>query len=165
MFDYKSIALPAELQGHFVSCEVFTAKHQLNQCIKNNMGVRCLLAAHLNCDGKLLNVTDLSAWSRYGNPASHKISKACFHPLKITKKWSGKMKKIFMFLLSFLFINITSQVHSYDATKYAICYGEMTNAHKARGLHKSNRTLSIQIKETVCKSYANGEHDSYEGKQ
>ena len=34
------------------------------------------------------------------------------------------MKKIFMFLLSFLFINIASQVHSYDATKYAICYGE-----------------------------------------
>ena len=49
------------------------------------MGVHCLLAAHLNCDGKLLNVTDLSAWSRYGNPASHGISKACFHPLKITK--------------------------------------------------------------------------------
>ena len=90
--DYKSIALPAELQGHFVSCEVFTAKHQLNQCIKNNMGVRCLLAAHSNCDGKLLNVTDLSAWSRYGNPASHGISKACFHPLKITKimEWKNE---------------------------------------------------------------------------
>jgi len=54
---------------------------------------------------------------------------------------------------------------TYDNTKYLICYGEMTNAHKARGLHKSNRALSIQIKETVCKSYANGEHDSYEGKQ
>ena len=91
-YDYKSIALPAELQGHFVSCEVFTAKHQLNQCIKNNMGVRCLLAAHSNCDGKLLNVTDLSAWSRYGNPASHGISKACFHPLKITKimEWKNE---------------------------------------------------------------------------
>ena len=91
--DYKSIALPAELQGHFVSCEVFTAKHQLNQCIKNNIGVRCLLAAHLNCDGKLLNVTDLSAWSRYGNPASHGISKACFHPLKITKIMEWKNEK------------------------------------------------------------------------
>ena len=56
--DYKSIALPAELQGHFVSCEVFTAKHQLNQCIKNNMGVHCLLAAHSNCDGKLLVITN-----------------------------------------------------------------------------------------------------------
>jgi len=44
------------------SCKLFTAKHQLNQCIKNNIAVRCLVAAHLNCDGKLLNVTDLSVW-------------------------------------------------------------------------------------------------------
>ena len=58
-FDYKSIALPAELQGLLFSCEVFTAKHQLNQCIKNNIGLRFLLAAYLNCDRKLLNVTDL----------------------------------------------------------------------------------------------------------
>ena len=60
---------------------------------------------------------------------------------------------------------LSGKAYAYDSTKYAICYGEMTNAHKARGLHKSNRALSIQIKETVCKSYANGEHDSYEGKQ
>jgi len=92
-FDYKSIALPAELQGLLFLCEVFTAKHQLNQCIKNNISVRCLLAAHLNCDGKLLNVTDLSAWSRYGNPASHRISKACFHPLKIIKTMEWKNVK------------------------------------------------------------------------
>ena len=85
-FDYKSIALPAELQGHFVSCQVFTAKHQLNQCIKNNIVVRCFLAAHLNCDGKLLNVTDLSAWSQYGYPVSHGISKTYFHLLKRIKK-------------------------------------------------------------------------------
>ena len=60
---------------------------------------------------------------------------------------------------------LSGNAYAYDSAKYAICYGEMTNAHKARGLHKSNRALSIQIKETVCKSYANGEHDSYEGKQ
>ena len=41
----------------------------------------------------------------------------------------------------------------------------MTTAHKARGLHKSNRPLSIKIKETACKAYANGEIDSYEGKE
>ena len=40
-------------------------------------------------------------------------------------------EKILMFLLSVLFINFTSQAYSYDATKYAICYGEMTKAHKA----------------------------------
>ena len=74
------------------------------------------------------------------------------------------MKKLF---LSILVSGLLSgaNAYAYDKTKYAICYGEMTNAHKARGLHKSNRALSIKIKETVCKSYANGEHDSYEGKQ
>jgi len=30
--DYKSIALPAELQGHIVSHLVFIPKAQLNQC-------------------------------------------------------------------------------------------------------------------------------------
>jgi len=44
-----------------------------------------LFATYLNCDGKLLNVTDLSAWSRYGNTVSYRISKACFHPLKIKR--------------------------------------------------------------------------------
>ena len=73
------------------------------------------------------------------------------------------MKKLLSFMV--LGLLLSGNAYAYDKTKYAICYGEMTNAHKARGLHKSNRTLSIQIKETVCKSYANGEHDSYEGKQ
>ena len=68
--DYKSIALPAELQGLLFSCEVFTAKDQLNQCIKNNVSVRCLLATHFNCDSISSFVTNLSAWSRYGNPDS-----------------------------------------------------------------------------------------------
>jgi|GEM_PF-4152678 len=58
-----------------------------------------------------------------------------------------------------------SNTYAYDSTKYYKCYGEMTTAHKARGLHKSNRPLSIKIKETVCKAYANGEIDSYEGKE
>ena len=60
---------------------------------------------------------------------------------------------------------LSGNAYTYDSTKYYKCYGEMTNAHKARGLHKSNRVLSIKIKETVCKAYANGEIDSYEGKE
>ena len=55
-------------------------------------------------------------------------------------------------------------MYSYDSTKYAICYGKMTKAHKARGFHQSNRSQSILVKETVCKAYATGEIDSYEGK-
>ena len=60
---------------------------------------------------------------------------------------------------------LSGNAYAYDSTKYYKCYGEMTTAHKARGLHKSNRPLSIKIKETVCKAYANGEIDSYEGKE
>ena len=54
---------------------------------------------------------------------------------------------------------------SYDSDKYAICYGQMTKAHKKRGFHDSNRSQSISIKETVCKSFAKGDISSYEGKQ
>jgi hypothetical protein len=74
------------------------------------------------------------------------------------------MKKILIFLPSILLVNLTSQAFSYDATKYAICYGEMTKAHKARGFHQSNRSASIAVKETVCKAYAEGEDLNYEGK-
>ena len=73
------------------------------------------------------------------------------------------MKKAIAIII--LGLLLSSNAYAYDSTKYAICYGKMTTAHKARGLHKSNRALSIKIKETVCKSYANGEHNSYEGKQ
>jgi len=52
----------------------------------------------------------------------------------------------------------------YNSTKYAICYGEMTRAHKKRGFHQRNRVASIKVKETVCKAYAKGEINNYEGK-
>ena len=40
----------------------------------------------------------------------------------------------------------------------------MTKAHKARGFHQRNRVASIKVKETVCKAYAKGDINSYEGK-
>jgi hypothetical protein len=46
--DYKSIALPAELQGHSLINQVFSLKDQLNQSIINPVSVRCLLAALLS---------------------------------------------------------------------------------------------------------------------
>jgi hypothetical protein len=66
-------------------------------------------------------------------------------------------------ILTIVFFSSNLHAKSYD-TKYAICYGEMTKAHKARGFHQSNRSTSIEVKETLCKAYANGEIDSYEGK-
>ena len=64
-YDYKSIALPAELQGLLFSCLIFSLKGQLNQSKNNLSTMLAAVAAHLNCDGKLLNVTDLSAWSMF----------------------------------------------------------------------------------------------------
>ena len=49
--------------------------------------------------------------------------------------------------------------------RYMKCYGEMTNAHKARGFHQSNRNASINVKEAVCSAYAEGEELNYEGKR
>ena len=88
--DYKSIALPAELQGLLFSCLIFSLKGQLNQSKNNLSSMLTANAARSKLASCSPVVTDLSAWSRYGNPASHRISKACFHPLKITKHWRGK---------------------------------------------------------------------------
>ena len=73
------------------------------------------------------------------------------------------MKKILitLFLGSFL---LSGNSYAGDSTKYAICYGQMTKAHKARGFHQSHRMMSIQIKETICTAYANGADINYEGK-
>jgi hypothetical protein len=35
--------------------------------------------------------------------------------------------------------------------KYAICYANITAAHKANGFHERNRRKSVQIKEELCK--------------
>ncbi|MBC8306993.1 MAG: hypothetical protein H8E55_65950 [Pelagibacterales bacterium] len=75
------------------------------------------------------------------------------------------MKKLIVGLITVIVLGSSISAQAYNSTKYAICYGQMTKAHKARGLHESNRPLSIKIKETVCKAYANGEIDSYEGKE
>ena len=62
--DYKSIALPAELQGHSLINQVFSLKDQLNQFIINPVSVRCLLAAHSIIVSCSLFVTDLSIYCR-----------------------------------------------------------------------------------------------------
>ena len=35
--------------------------------------------------------------------------------------------------------------------EYQRCYGKVTQAHKANGLHDRNRAMSIKIKEQICK--------------
>jgi len=69
-------------------------------------------------------------------------------------------------LLAIVFLGLLwSENVNADYTRYAKCYGEMTAAHKARGFHQSNRSMSIKVKETVCRAYADGEINDYEGKR
>tara|TARA_B110000483_G_C17988489_1_gene462581 strand:+ start:64 stop:318 length:255 start_codon:yes stop_codon:yes gene_type:complete len=80
----------------------------------------------------------------------------------LTKGETNNMKKLM--IMTAILIGFTVSAQAKDMTRYYKCYGEMTNAHKARGFHQSNRAMSIQIKETICTAYANGEELDYEGK-
>ena len=70
-------------------------------------------------------------------------------------------------IISFVFLNsnVNSQTYGKDDNKYFICYGQMTKAHKARGFHQRNRAMSVKVKEEMCKLYADGKIDNYEGKR
>jgi hypothetical protein len=81
--DYKSIALPAELQGHLVVLLIFSLINQLNQYIINFLS--CSHAPHARSDSAScsLSVTNLSVWSRYGFPILYGNSSMCFYPVLI----------------------------------------------------------------------------------
>ena len=88
--DYKSIALPAELQGHLISCDVFSIKAQISQ-----YKIKSLSCSHASHARSLVAkcrsiVTNLSAYESVWNPISSGISKCCLTSLKQIKKWSGK---------------------------------------------------------------------------
>ena len=88
--DYKSIALPAELQGHLISCGIFSIKHQISQ-----YKIKSLSCSHASHARSLVAkcrsiVTNLSAYESVWNPISSGISKCCLTSLKQIKKWSGK---------------------------------------------------------------------------
>ena len=58
--DYKSIALPAELQGHLLSCVIFIPIGQLNQYKKSYMSSQSVDCSRSNVTGCRPFVTDLS---------------------------------------------------------------------------------------------------------
>ena len=58
--DYKSIALPAELQGLLFSCLIFSSKGQINQCKKSQVSSQFVDCARSNVTGCRPFVTDLS---------------------------------------------------------------------------------------------------------
>ena len=90
------------------------------------------------------------------------IANDFFGKEKVKKIKLDEQKKIERRLLK---KETSKQDTSYLNDRYWKCYGEMTNSHKARGLHQSNRELSIRIKEGICEAYAKGEELNYEGKR
>ena len=94
--DYKSIALPAELQGHLISCGIFSIKHQISQYKIKSLS--CSHAPHarslvIRCRSI---VSNLSVYESVCNPISYGISKLCLTLLKQIKKiWSGTHDKIY----------------------------------------------------------------------
>jgi len=88
--DYKSIALPAELQGHNVICRIFSLISQLNQSIINKDLARCFVKQLAIIAACSPIVTNLSVLSRCVNLIQNQISNACFFILKVTKKMEWK---------------------------------------------------------------------------
>ena len=88
--DYKSIALPAELQGHNLICRIFSLISQLNQSLKRIALMLAAVAARRDSASCSQLVTDLSVWSRYGFPISVGNVFWCFHPLKINQLMEWK---------------------------------------------------------------------------
>jgi hypothetical protein len=92
--DYKSIALPAELQGHLFSCLIFIPKGQLNQCIKSLMGsqsVDCSQSKVTRCRSFVPNLSVyLSVW---GSAFTWDFISS-FNFIKTIKTWSGIYENI-----------------------------------------------------------------------
>ena len=92
--DYKSIALPAELQGHPMLSQIFIAKDQINQCIKRSALMLAAVAARSNCYSCGPFVPNLSVWlSVYKSDLIQDFINT-FNFIKTTiKSWSGIYEK------------------------------------------------------------------------
>ena len=94
LIDYKSIALPAELQGHLVNGVIFSLKDQINQSLKNIALARLLLQPRPNVQGCSPFVPNLSVWlSVYKSDLIQDFINT-FNFIKTTiKSWSGIYEK------------------------------------------------------------------------
>ena len=87
--------------------------------------------------------------------------------VKSLNKGEFKNKSLVWKLLDCDAVSTTSSTKAeeyYDSDKFAICYGQMTKAHKKRGYEDYNRSASITVKDAICKLFAKGEIFDYEGK-
>jgi len=63
------------------------------------------------------------------------------------------MKTILIFIITITLCSTTNAEDKWweRTPEYQRCYGKVTQAHKANGLHDRNRAMSIKIKEQICK--------------
>ena len=89
--DYKSIALPAELQGHGLFCRINSLFNQVIQYKINLYLARMLRMLAAKVPQCRPIVTHLSVYYRHENPIRSGISQSSFSSLKQNKmEWKNK---------------------------------------------------------------------------
>ena len=88
-YDYKSIALPAELQGHLVNGVIFSLKDQINQSLKRIALMLAAVAARTNCYSCSPFVPNLSVWPSVWRSETNQDFISSFNFIKTIKTWSG----------------------------------------------------------------------------
>ena len=91
--DYKSIALPAELQGLVSNDQVFSLKDQINQSLKNIVLARLLLQPRPNVQGCGSFVPNLSVFLSVLKSVFIQDFINTFNFIKTNKSWSGIYEK------------------------------------------------------------------------
>tara|TARA_R110000764_G_scaffold110899_1_gene197550 strand:+ start:494 stop:865 length:372 start_codon:yes stop_codon:yes gene_type:complete len=96
--DYKSIALPAELQGLLFSCLIFSSKGQINQCKKSQVSSQSVDCSRSNVTGCRPFVTDLSVIESLIRSHLKRDFKAIFNFIKTIKKlmeWKNESNQLY----------------------------------------------------------------------
>ena len=93
-FDYKSIALPAELQGHLVNGVIFSLKDQINQSLKRLALMLAAVAARSSVQVCRRIVLNLSVFVSVLKSVFIQDFINTFNFIKTTiKSWSGIYEK------------------------------------------------------------------------
>ena len=92
-FDYKSIALPAELQGHLVNGVIFSLKDQINQSLKRIALMLAAVAARssVQCCSRIVPILSVFLSALKSVFIQDFINAFSF--IKTNKSWSGIYEK------------------------------------------------------------------------
>ena len=92
-YDYKSIALPAELQGHLVNGVIFSLKDQINQSLKRIALMLAAVAARSSVQVCRRIVLNLSVFVSVLKSVFIQDFINTFNFIKTIKSWSGIYEK------------------------------------------------------------------------